>query len=355
MAARPPREPDPRAQVAELSAALAAGGPLARIYVLRGEERWFREAALARIVAAAERTGHEIARHDAHSPDFVLQGLLDDLRAPPMFAPARTVVVRNAAPLLKKEEGADPPLLRAALAFLQDRSLAGTLVADADALRADHALVRAAVAGAGVVLSLRKLWDSPPSWAPARAPELSEWLLGRARERGIRLRADEAAYVCAATGNDLHALDAALDRLLVHGGGDLRERIGWTGGASPFRLADDLLRGDLPRSLEGIEALLRGGFRDKDGSRELKPEAVLAVLFGTLRNKLRQAREQARAAGHPPDAIVAARLDDLLELERRTRTSGTVDANDLFLLALRWRRAAPASRSGDSRRVQVPE
>jgi hypothetical protein len=46
------REPDPRAQLAELLAALERGG-LARGYVLRGDERYFRDRALEAIKARA--------------------------------------------------------------------------------------------------------------------------------------------------------------------------------------------------------------------------------------------------------------------------------------------------------------
>jgi hypothetical protein len=35
-------------------------------------------------------------------------------------------------------------------------------------------------------------------------------------------------------------------------------------------------------------------------------------------------------------------MDDLLEVERRTRRGTLVDANDLTALALRWRRREPA-------------
>jgi hypothetical protein len=136
--------------------------------------------------------------------------------------------------------------------------------------------------------------------------------------------------------------------------------VGWTGGASPFQVSEDLLRGAAGASLPGVEALFRSGMRDKDGTREVKPEALIAVLFGSLRSKLRPTLAAARAVAAGSSPAIAGMsprareeleqrfplrpaeawrgmLDDLAELERRTRTSRTVDVNDLAVLALRWR------------------
>src|SRR5215207_4448349 len=105
MAAAKAKEPDPPSQLRELGASLppAAGAKLARAYLLRGEERYFREKGIELVVAAAREAGLELSRHDARDPDFSAATLQDDLQAAPMFAGARCIVVRNAAALLKKE------------------------------------------------------------------------------------------------------------------------------------------------------------------------------------------------------------------------------------------------------------
>jgi DNA polymerase III delta subunit len=362
MAARKAQEAPPPAQIAVLDRALAGEAPLARGYLVRGEERWFREAALSILSRSAARRGLEVARHDGADPDLDLAALQGDLSASPMFAPARLVLVRNAALLLDKEEDAEGPFTRAALAFLRGHAVPGALALETESLRVDHALAKAVAAAGGTILTLRRLYDSPPPWErdpDPRRVELVQWILARARHKGLGLDPGEAAYVAAATGNDLSALDAALDALARSGERDLRRRVGWTGAVSPFQLAEDLLRGDPGTSLAGIEALFRSGMRERDGSREVKPEALLAVLLGSLRSKLRQTLAAARAAeqGLPPDPTgnqrrredIAQRLslrraeswremlDEVAELERRTRTGRTVDASDLALLALRWR------------------
>lgn len=359
------KEAAPPVQLAQLERSLAGDAPLSRGYLVRGEERWFRDAAVSSLVAAAERRGLEIVRHDAADPDLdhgVLQG---DLSAAPMFAAARLVVVRSLSLLLKKEEQeGGAPIVAAASRFLRDRSVPGTLVLETETLRVDHALATAVKDAGGTILSLRRLWDTPPPWAPdPSGSELVQWLLARAKHKGVRLDPREALYVATATGNELSALDQAIDDLARRGQASVQAVVGWTGAASPFQVAEDLLRGDPAASMAGIEKLFRSGMRTKEGAREVKPEATLAVLMQSLRSKLRGTLAVARAqeAGLPPppesmrgskrsveellersslrSARAWARMgDDLAEIERRTRTSRTVDASDLARLALRWRR-----------------
>lgn len=396
MAARE-REPAPPEQLAALTRALEQG-PLPRAFLVRGEERFFRTQAVDAITQRARALEFELARHDALDPDFSLNALCDDLGGSPMFAAARCVFVRNAASLVKKEKegaakpvrakkdaGDEVPFVRAALAFLADRAAPGVLVVEAESLRADSVLAKAIAAAGGTTLSLRRLWDSPPPWAPdPLKTELVLWLQARARERGVQLKPEDALYVAAATGNDLSALDGALERLARRGAQSVRAAVGWSSTASPFQVAEDLCRGDVPRSVSGIEALFRGGFQERDGTRETDFNTLLAVLFGALRSKLRQtlagalvlasggdAASAAEAAGVPNgpkprgefEARLAARparewrvmLADLAELERASRSGRRVDANDLAVLALRWGRAparasaTPAARSGFAR------
>jgi DNA polymerase III delta subunit len=379
MATRKTPEPPPPAQIAELERSLSGASPLARGYLVRGDERWFREAALSLLVEAAKRRGLEVTRHDGADPDHDLSELLSDLSAASLFAPARFVLVRNAGALLKKEGESEVPFANAALAFLRGRAVLGAIAIEAESLRIDHALAKAVVASGGAVLTMRKLYDSPPPWErdpDPRKVELVQWLLSRARQKSLRLDLDHAAYVVAATGNDLSALDSALDALARRGGRGVRETVGWSGGASPFQVAEDLLCGDVASSLAGIESLFRSGMREKDGSREVKPEALVSMLFGSLRSKLRQTLALARAAeagsrieiaGAPRSREEAEKRyslrsseawqlmqADLAELERRTRTSRTVDASDLALLCLRWRRPQARIRAASAAGLARP-
>jgi DNA polymerase III delta subunit len=374
MAARKEKDPSPGEQVAALARALAAP-PLPRIVVLRGDERWYREEALRHVLDAAKRAGFDVEKYDTADPDFDLRSFADALRAPPMFAAARCVVARNATALLKKEGGSDSSVTRAVLAFVKDDSVGGMIVLDADGLRADHAVSKAALAARGHVLGLRRLYDSPPPWDPdPRKTEIVAWVNARARERKVTLTLDEALYVAVATGNDLFALDAALERLSKRGGATVKSLVPWQSGGSPFDLAEHMCRGDVAKSVAGIEALFRLGFADKTGEREIDRNALLAITLGALRGKLRACVAAARVLerGGTIDAAAAAAdvpgypkareefalrmrardrsrwrvmLAGFAELERKPRRGGQTDANDLCALALRWRARTAARKA----------
>jgi len=369
MAASRRREPDPPAQLERLAEALR-GAAGTRAIVLRGEERYFRERGIELAGEAAAGRGLEVCRHDAKDPEYELARLLDDLGARPLFAVARCVVVRNAdgptdrkVKPLEKVGGKDSPLTRAARGFLAHEET-GMLVIEARTLRVDHALAKAVAAAGGVIVTCRRLWDTPPSWG-GRA-ELVQWLLARARELEIRLAPDDAVYLAAATGNDLSALDTQLEKLRHAGGRGVRELVGWDSGGTPWRAAEELLCGDPARGLAAVEALFRAGFQDeRRGKRELAPAALAAILIGCLRGVVRRTEVGARALlegldpraaaeragvarGGPAFPAFEARLRardaagwrriaaDVARLERKARRQPGPDANDFALLALRW-------------------
>ena len=120
MAARKKRDPDPPAQLHELARVLEGG--LARGYVFRGEERYFRDQGYRRVREAAEACGMEICTHDAEagSGDFRLASLIDDLSGGGLFAARRLVCIRNAGSHLKKLDGKSSPLARAIAAFVSN-------------------------------------------------------------------------------------------------------------------------------------------------------------------------------------------------------------------------------------------
>ena len=256
-----PKEAAPPVQVSQLERSLAGDAPLERGYLVRGEERWFRDAAVSILVAAAERRGLEIVRHDAADPDFDLGALQGDLAAAPMFAAARLVVVRTLSLLLKKENSdVEAAIVAAVTRFLRDRSVPGALVLESESLRVDHALAAAVKDAGGPILSLRRLWDTPPPWAPdPTGSELVQWLLARAKHKKVRLDPREAVYVAEATGNELAALDQALDELARRGQSSVKSLVGVTAAVSPFQVSEDLLRGDPAASVAGIEGLFRSG------------------------------------------------------------------------------------------------
>jgi len=341
-AARKPREAGPLEQLEGLQRELAAQQPLARGYLVRGDEAYFREAAL--------RALGEAAAHDAGDPDFRAGELCDDLGSASMFAPARCVVVRRAGRLLRGEPGEEErggAAVLAALAFLRRKGEPGVLVLEGQGLRLDSVLAKALREAGGSVLSLRKLWETPPPWDPdPRRAELVQWLVARARARGIELQPEDAAFVVAATGNELGALESQLERIQNRGEASLRSVVPWTAGGSPFQIAEELALGNLSRALPGLEALFRSGFQGKDG-RETNEVALIAMLLGSLRNKLWASLAALEAPGGA-DAEATRRLPartpagwerfarEVWALERRSRAQG-VDVDELFRFALRTR------------------
>jgi DNA polymerase III delta subunit len=365
------KEADPREEWRAHEQALAPGAPLAPAYVLRGAERWYRDRAVELVVARAKEAGLEICRHDAKegskSGEFRLEALLDDLTGIAMFAGARCVVVLEPEALLKKtESGAESAFGRAARSFVQGKR--GTLVLSAESLRVDLAIVKELIESGARARTFRKLYERPSPWErdpDPRRTELVGWLAQRAKERGVALTPDQAVLLTHSQGNDLSALDDVLSGIASGAAKDVLARLTSAAAGSPNEVADGLIAGDVRRAVLAIETLFRGGMRKQtDGTRETDDAALVAILLGTLRNKVRagvaaagaiergaSAAEATALAGVTGfdrvlrDAIEQRRtsewramLDDLLEVERRARRAPGVDAADFTRLALRWSR-----------------
>ncbi len=346
------KDPAPDLEFRRLTERLASGLPPA--LVVRGEEGWYRHQAGLRVAELAAESGLEVCRHDTADPEFRAPALLDDLAGGALFSGGRLVLVRGAGELLRKgsrhySEGA----MKAILARIE-RPGEGCILLDAPSMRADGKVAKALNAQE-LLFSFRKLWDTPPPWRPdPRNVELVQWILGRARERGLQLKPEQAVYVAAATGNDLAALDGQLERA-AQSGEKLEAAVVWDPGASPWALAEKLVDGQAARAVMGLESLFRGGFVGKDGRRESSPEALVAMLGPAVSGKAREALAVARSGGPPRSGsprqreAVAARVQlrsedawarlvaDAAGLERRARSGPAVGVNDWTAFALRWR------------------
>ncbi|MDF1837601.1 MAG: hypothetical protein P1V35_07030 [Planctomycetota bacterium] len=371
MAARKRKaEAAPGQEIQRLSRELSSGS-LPSAVVLRGEERYFVDEAVALLTKAGAKADLELCRYDTADPDFQIKDLMGDLLGGALFASARLFLVKGADALLKKTAGT------AAKGF-PDAVLARVAAGDGSmvvlvgaGLRGNQTLIKKLGEAGAWNIACRKLWDSPPPWDPdPRKAELVQWLVARARQRKIPMGADQAAYVVAATGNDLFALDRQLDRVQQgeqDGQGNVRDQVIWEGNASPFTLAEPMLAGDVARATAGIETLFQSGFQGRDGARTLDRGALIALLISALSSKLRElvagaevlsaggsmadARSQAGVKASPvaakafearlglrPPAEWKACYRDLQELERTSRTGAAIDANDFVALALSWRR-----------------
>ncbi|MBL4770416.1 MAG: hypothetical protein JKY61_04610 [Planctomycetes bacterium] len=371
MAARKRKaEPAPPQEIQRLAREVSATH-LPSAVILRGEERFFVDQALAILLKAGAAGDLELCRYDTADPDFQIRDLVGDLLGGALFASSRLFLVKGADALLKKTAVSGAKAFPDAVLARVASGDGSMVVLVGAGLRGTHTLVKSLVEGGAWNIGCRKLWDSPPPWDPdPRKAELVLWLVARARQRKIPMGADQAAYVVAATGNDLFALDRQLDRVQQgekDGSGNLRDQVVWEGSASPFTLADPMLAGDLARATSGIETLFQSGFQGRDGARTLDRGALIALLISALSSKLRElaAGAEALAAGASvADARAAAGVKaspvaakafearlalrppaewkslyrDIQELEVRSRTGAAIDANDFVALALSWRR-----------------
>lgn len=364
---RAARDPYPEDALKALEGRLAQDGPPPPIVILKGEEGYFRRRGVDMCTARAKAEGMEVCRHDAMDPDYSQAALIDDLATGALFGAARAVVVHGAERIVVDRASRVSKAARGAMLSRLEEGAEGMLVLSADKLRVDHALAKAAAAHGGVVVGCRRLYDSPPAWDPdPRKAELVQWCAARARAMEIRLDLSEAAYIAAATGNDLSAIEDQLRRLVGRGREAIQELIAWDASASPWEVAEHIAKGDVKRAAAGIETLFSGGASQRDGSRTIDLGGIAAQLSSGLGAKLREAARGAevlRGGGTPAAAAQAAgvrgprpavaafeariasrphgewapMLEAFGDLERKTRSRVTVDATDFVHFALRWR------------------
>lgn len=359
------QDPPPEDGLRALARTLEGGLP--PLVVLRGEERYFRERGVSMATASARDAGMEVCRHDALDPEYSAAALLDDLSTGALFQSARCVVVHGADRIVTDRATKFSAPIRDAMKARLTSGSEGAIVLSGEKLRADNPLAKLAQEHGWPVVGCRRLYDSPPAWDPdPRKAELVQWCAGRAKGLGIPIDLGEAAYLCAATGNDLSSIEDQLARLVGRGREAIQELIAWDASASPWDVAEHIVSGDVKRAVAGIETLFNGGASQRDGSRTIDTAGIVAQLSTAMSGKLREALRAAAAlqAGmSPPQAIAAAgvrgpraateafekrlqsrppahwrpMLDELGGLERRSRSSVTVDATDFVHLALAWR------------------
>ena len=364
------KEAHPEEVLGELRTALAATD-LAAGYVVRGEELFYRNAALDLLRARARERNFEVCAFDAKEPGFDVQRVQDDLLGGGLFASGRLVILQAPEELLKKDDGKERPVARAIAKFLGAK--AGVVVLVAEGLRVDNSTVKALIASGGKVLSFRKLYDKPAPWErnpDPRRTEVCEWVMTRAKVLGLRLSSDQAVLLVAAVGGELSVLESKLGEFRHSGPGEFFERLDASAPVSPFELAAAIARGDLKAALRDNEGMFHSGFKSKDGRLEVKLDALREILFSGLRAQVRRGLAASEAMKHgksPEEAAKEAGVSafqmrdfqaalsardlgqwramsaDLGRLERKARTGHTVDVSDLALFAVRWRRARAAS------------
>lgn len=280
--------------------ATAREGRYAPIHIIVGSERFFVDRAVAALRRAVVGDGVGWNEDIFQGKGLAATRVLEAARTLPMMAQARLVLVRNADQMANAE-------LDKLVPYLDDAVDSACLVVLADKLDGRSKLMRAAK-------SKRVLTDA----SPLRSGALRGFLQEEARTRQLKLAADAAAALLDAVGNDLPALDDALERLSLYVGDSanidldaVEQCVSRVRTESIWALVDAVGQRNQRAALRATASLL--------ADRE-PPLRILAMVARQLRMVARMADglqgglsagEAAKAAGAPPfkaaDLATAAR------------------------------------------------
>lgn len=304
--------------VQELIAAARAGnhGP---VHLLVGTERFLVERAVARLREAVVGGGPSGFNDEVfHGKGLTAQGLLGAVRTLPMMAAARFVLVRELDQMAPSE-------LDALVPYLAEPADTTCLVLVADKIDGRSKLAKAAK-------KHRRLVDAQP----LKGGAVRAFAAREAKSRGHQLAPQAAEALLEGTGEDLAAIDDALERLSLYvGEGRPIDAAAVEACVLPVRtdtiwaLVDGVSARDGRRTLRAAAALL--------ADRE-PPLRILAMVARQLRmvSRMREAlaggaspQDAARAAGAPPfkarDLTRAAKRFDRATLRAAFATVAETD------------------------------
>jgi DNA polymerase-3 subunit delta len=263
-----------------------AAGRLRSAYLLAGEEAWLRERSLAAIRAAV--LGDAANDFDSERLDGERTGagqLLDALRALPVLAPRRLVVLRD--PEARRGRGGEG-LLEALVTALKEQAgeTRSVLVVVAPRIDRRSAWVRAFEEPAALVAC------DAPKGARAAAAFVAE----EAARRGIALGPGAAEALADAVGPQLLRLASELEKVaLLAGPGErvtrehVQEAVSVLAEERTWELADATFEGRSADALAALSRLFASG---------VAAPVVLAALAAQLRRLVR-VKSGEPVAGHP--------------------------------------------------------
>lgn len=305
---------------AEAFARLPASARRVPLLLLVGEERFFREQALAALLQAlpgAERVELEGGAErpgggaEAGGGAAVL-GVLDELRTPSLFGRPKVVRVREA-------DGWAAAAGERLAELIGKGRFAGTLVLELR--RAPDARSRAgkALRAAGLVVGCEPLYATPPPWKRGAAPwdtPLHAWVRARAAAHGKHMRPEVAHSLIEAAGTDLYEIAATIDKLVLLLGAreriedaDVAAVVGHTRRDGVFALVEAIAHGRAARALELLDRAFEVGLVLKDRVVG-EPAAIGTIAVGMLYRELeavRRARAWLEAEGRTPGPATASR------------------------------------------------
>jgi DNA polymerase III delta subunit len=275
----------------------------ARVVAIVGDEPHLKEEALRAAVHEAFPSGVPGAalvsfRAPGRSndpEDGTVAGFFEEIETAPLFGDRKLVVVRDADALLGDEK------IRARLEGALGRIPAKIgLVLVFDSLPSNTRVAKK-IAEVGERVECKKPYARVAPWKAARSPfetPLVEWIVDRARARGLRIEPSEAFLLGETVGDDLGTLDSELEKLDLYLG---------PRGAAPravtrahvdalaaggrtfpaFDLADAVARRDRGEAVRILRILFEQGM--SAGDRRVATDAIPVMLVGAIHGKLQRA------------------------------------------------------------------
>lgn len=312
--------PDAAQQGREFFKGLARDGLRAPIYVVSGDERYLVDEAIARIRTLALPQADDLNLATFRGGECTVTDVVFAARTMPMFAPRRLVVLRGAERLVSAD-------LAALAEYAKDPEPTTVLLVEATKFD-------------GRLKPIKELFGSKSvvaiDFPELRERDVTEWLVRRARQRGLLLAQDVPAYLVDAIGTGLSSLDKALERIDLFIGGsssaDEPRRVTMesvtqvvvdTRARSVFELTDAVASRSLDRALGCLEKMMEAG-ESPIGvvSMVARQFRQLRLVREGMREGLR-GRDLAESADVPPfrlgDYESAARRFSPTELARVSR------------------------------------
>jgi DNA polymerase III delta subunit len=265
------------------------------VTVFHGSEPWFIAEGIRAIRAAFLGEDDEgflsvdAPRGPGDREGVALPELIDDLRTFPMFGGRKVVVWRTRS---LDGETAKPlgPLAKSPPSFARLVVVAASLGKG----------VGPALGKAGAtVADSRRLFDTPWPGKPEWDTQLDRWAADRARTRGLKMSLRMAHLLTGIVGNDLGAVDGALEKLAIGGGGEVTEEAvrALTGGGrdfDAFAFGEAIYARDQAKAFRIARNAFREGMEDGRGGRIRDLGTVVGRLLWSVRFRLGDVYRAAR-------------------------------------------------------------
>lgn len=240
----------PKTTAEKLNAQLAKG-KVVPVYLLTGEDLYRKNL----IIAAVRRAINpdEFNTFEARADRADLGDVLSLANTPPVFAPARLVVLHDIEKLRKDSK----EMLLRYLANPLETTVLVLTHNDSKKMKTEKSLAEAA-ASAGAVCNFDELKND----------DLSSWVRTQAREKGLDLSFDAVDLLCNLVGGELGALENELEKLALYtldrtdktvSVQDVLASVGFSKEQNPFELSNAITACDKKRALALVDKLLDDG------------------------------------------------------------------------------------------------